>query len=76
LEPLATVFNILGAGPFTAVCAALLALAARIEETVARATELGGEPAAHAAALKAHHVSGELPRAADPAPAAHMGLVG
>jgi len=26
LEPLATVFNILGAGPFTAVCAALLAL--------------------------------------------------
>ena len=33
--------------------AALLALAARMEETVARATGLGGEPATHAAALKA-----------------------
>ena len=33
--------------------AALVALAARIEETVARATDLGGEPATHAAALKA-----------------------
>lgn len=33
--------------------AALLALAARIEETVARATGLGGEPATHAVSLKA-----------------------
>jgi alkylation response protein AidB-like acyl-CoA dehydrogenase len=33
--------------------ASLLALAGRIEETVARATDLGGEPAAHAASLKA-----------------------
>ncbi|WP_374456139.1 acyl-CoA dehydrogenase [Nocardioides sp.] len=33
--------------------ASLLALAARIEQTVAQATALGGEPAAHAAALKA-----------------------
>ena len=33
--------------------ASLLALAGRIEETVARATDLGGEPASYAAALKA-----------------------